>query len=138
MDQLYKLVFDCWTRNENVNREYFVSSQDLREHMTPECLRKAVDEVLGGIKRGGHKTFAIFILIKQPKQIIKFIEYGQHLSYGLTVYCRLTRKSCRKFCQSAPTLSNLTKNSGPSPLLFSSTVCSHSISTKSGSTVPSR
>ena len=92
MDQLYKLVFDCWTRNENINREYFVSSQDLREHMTPEYLRKAVDEVfpsyhvddvLGGIKRGGHKTFAILFLIKQPKQIIKFIEYGQYLSYGI-------------------------------------------------------
>ena len=92
MDRLYNLVFDCWTRNRNVNLEYFVSGQDLRDHMTPEYLRDAVDEVfppwhvddvLNGINRGGHKTFAILVLIKQPKQIIKFIEKVQYLSYGI-------------------------------------------------------
>ena len=92
MESLYNLVFECWTRNKNISLEYFVSGQDLREHMTLEFLRKAVDEVfppyhvddvVNGINRGGHKTFAILVLIRQPKQIIKFIENVQYLSYGI-------------------------------------------------------
>ena len=92
MDSLYNLIFERWSRNQNEYKEYFISGEEIRQHMTAERLRAAiveifpsyhVEQVLGAIQAGGHKTFAILILIKHPKDIDAFIEQGQNQSEGI-------------------------------------------------------
>jgi serine/threonine protein kinase len=94
IENLYDMIFDVWSTNTNVEGNHFVSGQPLRQILTRDAIRDAlldrkifapyhVDQVIDAVLKGAHKTFAILVLIKQPKCIRKFIEHDQYHSSGL-------------------------------------------------------
>ena len=82
MDALYSSISKI--RRKNADRRYFAPSHLVREVMTSEKIRKVllesqietyhVDEAVEIIRNGAWNVFAILVLIKQPRCIVRFIE----------------------------------------------------------------
>jgi hypothetical protein len=94
MEHLYDKISGLWSKYTNVEGKHFVSGQLLRQLLTRDAIRDAlldqkyfapyhVDQVIEAVLGGAHKTFAILVLIKQPRCIRKFIEHDQYHSSGL-------------------------------------------------------
>lgn len=95
MEELKNLITDL--RRQNVECRWFVPHQALYELMTETIVQKAIydtkieyyhiREIVQAVVNGGHKIFAILILIGQPESILKFVEddhlQGSHLDHKL-------------------------------------------------------